>query len=226
MGSGIDFSGTATEGVSGPDSGVPVPRSIPRDIVQQFDDTLERFRRGEIEKHTALLEIFTDITHSRTTKAAQSIALKQWTVTMDQISNSNDEASQRGIHAVRESKGGELRDDGLRHVQGPIHLPSDDRQQLSRSRNRGRDEDEPSDSGGDDSGDDGSMSGGNRRRIDENRLPWHKKDLAAQETASPAISKNIELLKYFGRNIPRVKQLVILSQTAPAGIPPSPPYEK
>ena len=73
----------------------------------------------------------------------------------------------------------------------------------------------------DDSGDDGSMSGGNKWRIDKNRLPWHKKDLAAQEAAGPIVSKNLELLEYFGRNIPHVKQMVILSPSAPAGIPPS-----
>jgi hypothetical protein len=94
----------------------------------------------------------------------------------------------------------------LRRVEDPALQASDERQQLSQSRKRGRD---------------GSMSGDNKRRVDKNRLPWHNKDLAAQEAACPAFSKNLELLENFRRNIPRVKQVTILSPSAPAGIPPS-----
>lgn len=199
-----------TETIS--ERGPRAPRTIPRDTVQLLDDILERFRRGEIEKHAALFDVFGEISRSGATTTARSMAQKQWTAAIDQTADSVDEASRRGGHS---------RGFGLGDVGSPIYDLSDPSQQILRPRKRRRDEDELESEHEDEGDDGGSELGGIKQRFDETHLPWHKRDIAAQASANPIITENRRLLAFYAQNIPRVKQNVILSPTAPPGIPPS-----
>ncbi|KAF5385789.1 hypothetical protein D9615_002556 [Tricholomella constricta] len=60
-----------------------------------------------------------------------------------------------------------------------------------------------------------------KRKIDERRLPWYRKEMLARAFCNPLIAKTRETLELFGRDPLKVKQLIGFALSAPSGFPSS-----
>ncbi|KAF5377087.1 hypothetical protein D9615_010553 [Tricholomella constricta] len=74
---------------------------------------------------------------------------------------------------------------------------------------------------GSDSEQDDELTRKRKRSVNERRLPWYRREQRARSHCNPVTRKTRDTLKYFSNDVGKVKRLISVSHSAPAGFPSS-----